>query len=230
MMKEVFKHRDELNKASRVISELGFIPNDSMCCDKPDICIPSKENRQIGIEVVAYSTHRYEKSENALYKILKEYIEEHLDKNTDKRYEINVFFTELEVPVNINYRRVKRQIFDELDSLLLPHHSPIDRQYIESIIAMENPGVRHSSISCCSVVLYDKLDEKTLLECIRGKEQKLKSYKSISENKTIMEYYLVIFFPTNEHAELRGYVLPETFTTDFTRIYLVDPFNMNQIK
>ena len=40
-----------------------------MCCDKPDICLPSAQDRQIGIEVVAYSTHRYEESENVMYKI-----------------------------------------------------------------------------------------------------------------------------------------------------------------
>ena len=35
---------------------------------------------------------------------------------------------------------------------------------------------------------------------------------------------------TTEHAELRGYNLPETFKTDYDRIYLVDPFYMNRIK
>ena len=73
MTKEEIKHRDELVKASRIISELGYVPDDLMCSDKPDICLPSKDDRQIGIEVVTYSTHRYEKSEDALYKILREF-------------------------------------------------------------------------------------------------------------------------------------------------------------
>ncbi|MBR1880028.1 MAG: hypothetical protein IJ804_04670 [Prevotella sp.] len=66
---EELKHRDELYKSSRIISELGYEPDISMCCDKPDICLPSAQDRQIGIEVVAYSTHRYEESENVMYKI-----------------------------------------------------------------------------------------------------------------------------------------------------------------
>lgn len=41
MTKEEIKHRDELGKASRIISELGYVPDDSMCSDKPDICLPS---------------------------------------------------------------------------------------------------------------------------------------------------------------------------------------------
>ena len=94
MTQEDIKHRDELGKASRIISELGYVPDDSMCSDKPDICLPSANERQIGIEVVAYSTRRYEKSEDALYKIFNEYIEERQDKYSDKRYEIGVLFME----------------------------------------------------------------------------------------------------------------------------------------
>ena len=95
---------------------------------------------------------------------------------------------------------------------------------------MENPGVEHSFITCDSFVVYDKLDEQTLLDCIRGKEQKLKGYKAMSENTSIREYYLLVFFPINEHADLRGYTLPEVFKTDYDRIYLVDSFYTNRIR
>ena len=167
MTKEEIKHRDELGKASRIISELGYMPIEAMCSDKPDICLPSKDERQIGIEVVAYSTHRYEKSEDALYKIFNEYIEERLYKYSDKRYEIGVLFTNLSVPVDINYKKVKEQIYGEIDNLMLPNQPQMERQYIADITAMENPGVEHSFITCDSFVVYDKLDEKTLLDCIK---------------------------------------------------------------
>ena len=229
MTKEEIKHRDELSKASRIISELGYVPDESMCCDKPDICIPSKDERQIGIEVVTYSTRRYEKSEDALYKIFNKYIEERLDKYSDKRYEIGVLFTNLSIPININYKKIKEQIYREIDSLILPNRPQMKRKYIAEITAMENPGVEHSFITCDTCVVYDKLDEQTLLDCIRGKEQKLKNYKAMPENAYIRDYYLVVFFPINEHAELRGYTLPETFKTDYDRIYLVDPFYTNRI-
>ena len=230
MTKEEIKHRDELGKASRIISELGYMPIEAMCSDKPDICLPSKDERQIGIEVVAYSTHRYEKSEDALYKIFNEYIEERLDKYSDKRYEIGVLFTNLSVPVDINYKKVKEQIYGEIDNLMLPNQPQMERQYIADITAMENPGVEHSFITCDSFVVYDKLDEKMLWDCIKGKEQKLKGYKAMLENASIREYYLVVFFPINEHADLRGYTLPEVFKTDYDRIYLVDPFYTNRIR
>ncbi len=136
MTKTDIKHIDELGKASRIIRELGYELDESMCDDRPDIVWPSKTDRQIGIEVVTYSSHRYEESENVLYKMFNEYIEVRLDKRSDTRLEIGV----------------------------------------------------------------------------------------------MSEYYLVVFFPINEHAELRGYTLSETFKIAYDRIYLVDPFYMNRIK
>lgn len=224
------KHIDELGKTSCIIKELGYEPDESMCDDRPDIVLPSKTDRQIGIEVVTYSTHCYEESENVLYKMFNEYIEERLDKRSAIRYEIGVMFTGLHVPVGINYKKIKKQLFDEIDSLMLPNQPPMNRKYIESVTAWENPGVEHSFMTYDTVVVYEELNEKILLECINGKEQKLKDYKTLTMNSTISEYYLVIFFPINEHAELRGYTLPETFKTDYDRIYLVDPFYTNRIK
>ena len=229
MTKTEHKHIDELGKASRIIKELGYEPDESMCDDRPDIVLPSKRDRRIGIEVVTYSTHRYEESENVLYKIFNEYIEERLDKRSDIRYEIGVLFTNLQFPVGINYKKVKKQLFDEIDSLLLPNQPPMNRQYIESVTAQENPGVEHSFIACDMVVEYEELNEKILLDCISGKEQKLMVYNTLPKNSTIREYYLVVFFPINEHAELRGYTLPITFKTEYDRIYLVDPFYKNRI-
>ena len=229
MTRKEKKHRDELGKASIIISELGYVPDESMCSDKPDIFLHKKKNRQIGIEVVAYSTCRYEKSENALYKILNEYTKE-LDKHSNKRYEIGVLFMDLHIPIDINFNKVKKQIFTELDSLLLTNHPQMDCHYVASLTAMENPGVEHSFISCDSVVVYSELDEQTLLGCITEKGHKLKGYKAKPENSTIQEYYLVVFFPFNEHVELRGYRLPNTYKSEYDRIYLVDDFYSNRIK
>lgn len=229
MTKTDIKHIDELGKASRIIKELGYELDETMCDDRPDIVLPSKTDRQIGIEVVTYSTHRYEESENVLYKIFNEYIEERLDKRSEIRYEIGVMFTNLQVPVGISYKKVKEQLFDEIDSLILSNQPQMNRQYIESVTAWENPGVEHSFITCDSFVIYENLDEKTLLDCISRKEQKLKGYKMQEKNNTINKYYLIVFFPINEHAELRGYTLPHTFTTEYNRIYLVDPFYTNRI-
>lgn len=230
MNKRDIKHRDELYKASAIISQLGFVPDESMCDDCPDLILPSVDNRKIGIEVVTYSTQIYEQSENALYKILDEYVKNKLDKTSEKRYEISIYFIDdVNIPIDINYKKAKKQIYTELDSLLLSPQPLINRQYIENVIKMENPGATHSFISCDKVVVYETLNEQVLLDCINHKERKLKKYKTLQKNITIQEYYLVIFFPIDEHAELRGYTLPNSFKTEYNRIYLVDDFYTNQI-
>ena len=46
-----YKQENELLKISPLIRSLGYTPNFNMCGDKPDICLPSFENKEIGIEV-----------------------------------------------------------------------------------------------------------------------------------------------------------------------------------
>lgn len=230
MNKEEIKHIDELYKASQIIEELGFEPNVRMCNDRPDLVLPSIADSKVGIEVVTYSTHRYEESEDALYKILEEYIDERLDKRSEKRYEIGIYFNDLSMPTDINFQKEKEQIFDELDDLLFFHRPLKNHLYLADVTIAENPGVNRSYIGQDTVVVYDDLNEQVLLECIKHKERKLKEYKSLEKNQSIQEYYLVIFFPLKEHAELRGYTLPNTFETDYNRIYLVDYFYTNRIK
>jgi hypothetical protein len=57
-----YKQENELLKISPLIRSLGYIPNFNMCGDKPDICLPSFENREIGIEVTEYAERYYIKA------------------------------------------------------------------------------------------------------------------------------------------------------------------------
>ncbi len=230
MNKKTSKQIDELRKATLIIKEMGYTPDINMCSDAPDILIPSHQNREIGIEVVDYSTRKYEEAESALHKILDEYIDEILDKKSDKRYEIGVFMKNLGVPIHINYKKQKKQLFQELNNLIFHETNSENMSYIEDIVLMENPGVPRSFISNDIVIEYRPLDESTLFECINQKELKLRNYRLRIENKKIKEYYLAIYFPMNEGAELRNYTLPGNFTTQYDRIYLVDDFYLNRIK
>ncbi len=230
MNRKTSKQIDELKKATLIIKEMGFTPNINMCGDAPDILIPSHQIREIGIEVVDYSSRRYEEAESALHKILDEYIDEILDKQSDKRYEIGVLMKNLGVPIHINYKKQKEQLFQELNNLIFHDTTSGNRLYIEDIVLMENPGATHSFISNDTVIEYSPLNENTLLKCINLKELKLRNYKLKIENRRIKEYYLAIYFPINEGAELRNYTLPRNFVTQYDRIYLVDDFYLNRIK
>lgn len=59
-----YKQENELLKISPLIRSLGYTPNFNMCGDKPDICLPSFENKEIGIEVTEYAERYHVKVES----------------------------------------------------------------------------------------------------------------------------------------------------------------------
>ena len=68
------KQHKELVSISSLLCQYGYNESADMCSDKPDICLPSKNNRQIGIEITEYTYPKDEKDFSALYHLLKDYI------------------------------------------------------------------------------------------------------------------------------------------------------------
>ena len=60
---------------------------------------------------------------------------------------------------------------------------------LEEII---NSEITESIVRIPYVEAYSQIDETMLLNCIRGKEEKLREYKNIEDNKSISEYWLAI--------------------------------------
>ena len=226
MSREEGKHRDELFRVTPILKELGYTPDENMCGDAPDILIPSVEKRNIGIEVVSYSTGQNEKAQNALRKVLDEYAGI-LDRKSDKRFEIGIGLLRQGLP---NFTKEKHKIFKELDSLIFYPDKPMDRRFISYVVLQENPGAPRSFISCDEVVEFGLVDEQLLFKCINQKDHKLKMYKQKEKNRTIKEYYLAIYFPIKEGADFQEYTLPNDFKTEYNRIYLVDYFYLKRIK
>ena len=107
--------------------------------------------------------------------------------------------------------------------------------YVSKINSKRGEGEKFKPIFGCEVYVawndrHDRNDKRDNGNHLILLAKSLKGYKNLDENKTISEYYLVVFFPIKEHAELRGYSLPEDFETGYNRIYLVDPFYMSRIK
>lgn len=231
MKKDYNKKKAELFiQAGKVIESLGYEPVMEMCDEMPDIILPSIQDRQIGIEVTVYIRNDLAKNEDSLYKILRQYTKR-LDKKTDKRYYIDVDFPYGEKPTDIHFNSVKEKIFNEIDSFIFPNDIKTTLKYIEDASVTEIPGMKESYAGLgAQVYVYGETNEQLLLDCIRKKEKKLKVYKSLSQNQTIKEYYLVIYASILEHPEVRDYSLPEDFKSDFDRIYFVDYFEMKRLK
>ena len=101
-----YKQENELLKISPLIRSLGYTPNFNMCGDKPDICLPSFENKEIGIEVTEYAERYHVKVESNekvrgdllfkarqdLKKILDSYIDYFDNRNNRGNYNLNKNF------------------------------------------------------------------------------------------------------------------------------------------
>ena len=68
------KQHKELVSISPLLCQLGYIENADMFSDKPDICLPSKNNRQIGIEVTEYTYSKDEESISVVHRLLQDYV------------------------------------------------------------------------------------------------------------------------------------------------------------
>ncbi len=230
MTKEYHKKFEELNLAFKVIDMLGYKPSLAMSDEGPDFVLPSKDDRQIGIEVTKYIYQKKAKDIAALNCFLNDYAN-HFDENNQMHGEITIYFNYGELPTGIPFKDIKKQLFLEIDQLILSEDIGIKQQYIEEAYFDENPSVHNS---CAHLGLsgyeYGNVNPDHLQHCIQKKEHKLKDYKEDAKNATIKEFYLIIYASPSEHPEVRKYKLPDGFKSQYDRIYFVDDFEINQLK
>lgn len=223
----VNKQRRELFSIRPLLYSMELMPNESMCSDQPDICLPSKDNRIIGIEIVNYTHSSVNENISSFNKLLQEYTEyfDHRKKQSiyysQHSYRIKVWLYDGGYPKEPNYRLTKEKIFQELDVFLFPKNTFINNDYIASAEAEECKSMDKSTAEVIYVVQYQELDESLLLSYIKRKEKKLSYYKSFPENHTIKRFWLTICFPEHEQVEIRDYVLPTDFNSEYDCIFLI---------
>lgn len=189
--------------------------------DKPDIRITLNDKKLIGLEVTQYVVTRNKETQDVLYKIFKEYSEKHLPSITESTYQISVMFSDVDFPTGINIKLHKDEIFSEIDSFLLGRERLNVTKYIEEATFYPSPNIpNHTS----EVVALENVEvnEKYLLSRIREKENKLVSYKQNPKNKNVSEYWLAINVAFEENTDFRTYQLPNSFVSNYSRIYLVE--------
>ena len=116
---DIRKKKDELQMAAPVLIGLGYTPDMKMCGERvdvrPDIFLPSRDERRVGIEVTEYITPKKKESEQALYNTLKNY-EKHFNQkskehNIRRHGFITVYFKEDIDPYKLNYSKIICIIF-----------------------------------------------------------------------------------------------------------------------
>ena len=219
-----YKHREELFMISAVLHGNGLSEENCICSDRPDIQIRLNEKDIIGVEVVTYRSGNNAEAENALNKILYEY-GKIIDKILEKRYVVSVFFYGAELPTNLNYKRMKNEIFEEIEKCRQNAPDKIYNKYIEDVDFDEAPFMEESFVSCVTAFLDEDTDEHKLMRIIEHKGKKLKHYKLGPENTQIREWWLVIFFPTIEHTDFRNFQLSQYIQSDYDHIFLSELSN-----
>ena len=93
-----------------------------------------------------------------------------------------------------------------------------------------NPEVSESIVRIPYVEVYSQIDEALLQNCIRGKEEKLREYKNIKENKSISEYWLAIIISDPIQVDIKDFKLHGTIKSDYNKIFLIKGIHCIQIK
>lgn len=204
---------EEMDALKPLLNELHVSSVDYS--EEPDARIPYN-GKIIGVEVVGY--HKSEdvmKAYSAFQKSLKKY-EEMINERGLKGMQITVMVSNEQI---IFYNRSdENELFKELDSSI--NHSDEIFNYIlfadaDPILSPNDKCEVHSGgIGVVNLVSVDVLNK-----LIAKKELRLQHYKELSINKTINEYWLVIFVNQYEYDYFKGQQLPKV-ESEYSRIYL----------
>lgn len=235
------KQRKELLNINPLLCKYGFEECADMCSDRPDICLPSIHNRQVGIEVTEYTNPNDKRDISAFRSLIEQYLSElskrDLNLNThkyseEKHYCLTVWLHGGSFPRIDNINRRKKQLFEELDRFAFPHCKHFTNEYIHSLRIEEitSPEISNSIVRISYVEAYSQIDEKALLKCISSKEGKLREYRDIKDNNNIREYWLAIIISDPIQVDIRGFQLNATISSDYNKIFLIKGIQCVQIK
>lgn len=224
-----YKHGLEYYHAVRVLDELGIEKKDCIFSDRPDIIVQDYAGKTIGIEVTSYG-NKGRMLSNACQKILTEYARM-VDRESEKRYQINIIFHGADLDESLNYFQIKKQIFDEINGLRSGKLKEHQCKYVAHVSFYDLNKADKSFAGLTTAYIYDDVDMDVLNSIINDKTVKLDSYKGINSNAQLSEYWLIINFPTEEHTDLRTVgEIPGLENNPYHRIYLTDPFYCKRIK
>lgn len=247
------KQEKELLKISSLIRKAGYIPNSNMCGDRPDICLPSTENKEIGIEVTDYAERYYLKvksnkkvrgdlrfkAHSDFEKIMDSYIDYFDKKEKDKRYypkdsgyRISIWLDGGLFPYQDNLNDYKEIIFREIDNYLFPTSAFINNSFIACAKANLIPNTTQSVIDyqLGFVECLTPIEDNIILEIIKEKNSKLLGYKECKRNESIKEYWLAICLPYRIQDVCEKYRVPSNIQTNYDKIYFVQDDRVWQVK
>lgn len=248
-----FKQEKELSKISPLIQSIGYTPDYNMCGDRPDICIPSCENKIIGIEVTDYAERYYPKGNNNeivrgnlqqkarkdFDKIMESYADYFDQRKSDNSfytkelgYRITIWFCGGLFPYQDNLSTFKEIIYKEIDSFLFPTKTFLDNKSISDARADIIPNASKSIIDyqLGFVECLTPVDDNIVSEIIKEKNDKLLKYKECKGNESIKEYWLAICLPYQIQFVFENNIVESDIQTNYDKIFFVQDCKVWQVK
>lgn len=248
-----YKQENELSKISSLIRSVGYTPDFNMCGDRPDICLPSFENKKIGIEVTEYAERyhvKFESNEEVrgnlqlkarqdLKKIMDSYIEYFDNREKDNRYypkktgyRITIWFAGGLFPYQNNLIDYKNTIFKEIDNYLFPSNTFINNEFIADVRLELIPNALKSLIDYQRgyVNYMTPVDDNVISEIIKEKDNKLLKYKECESNESIKDFWLAICLPYHIQDVTEKYSVPSDVQTNYDKIYFVQDYRVWQVR
>ena len=234
------KQRRELLSINPLLCLYGYEESADMCSDKPDICLPSSLDRQIGIEVTEYTNPNDEKDFEAFYGILRDYVSNISGRkqnvvmqnySKEKEYRLTVWLQSGFFPRIPNVKKKREQIYKELDSLAFPQQEVLDNQYIVYLRIEDVSDYQPTDIvRIVYIEPFGQIDEMLLRKRIGVKESKLRAYKADRKNINISEYWLAVTISDPIQVDLEYFQLHNPIVSQYDKIFLIKGIKCVQIK
>lgn len=232
--RELKEKEEELKWIRPILEDLNFPTDNGIFYERPDFVLPSNKGGKIGIEFTLCTGIVEENNIRAFNEILEEYASLFDSKKEREKDSYNRLSCEIKIwlfngcfPSIEKCKKVKQQIFHEIDQYLFPNQDYTDNQYICYAEARENSRLLKSVASVVYVAPYVSYEQ--IENVIKRKERKLIDYKTCN-NSLIEEYWLVIGFPNHEPVELLRYELGFSGDSSYNRIYLINKYGYCQFK
>lgn len=237
------KKWEELNWILPLANHFGNRLEGICLTEKPDFHLhfPAES---IGLEFTKYIFDQSASELAAFQNLLNEYAEKHFDIEKKKHlqlykdfpYRIKVWFTAGLRPCIVDGTKVKchkEEVFAELNAKLFgTSNLTYSYKYIDCVSAepLTNQDDSVNSHSVCQIIYietYQNVIDDILIKCIREKELKLKEYLAIPRNKYLTDWWLAIGI--TEAVDIHSIQLPDNFTTNYSRIFVIKGASIKQI-
>ena len=134
-----------------------------------------------------------------------------------------------EIALHLKYDNHNRNYCQDKDLYKrLKREGAFNYKYVESISIVTHSN---KSLDIVPIFMYalPEITEESVSHCIKLKNEKLKVYSELPSNTDVSEFWLTIVIPWNAYTQI-GNLPSFNIDSDYTHIYITDPYEYKQLK